>query len=656
MKNADRKIISIMAIITFALFIIPTATAGPLADFGDAPDPTFPSLLASDGARHLDSSHEWLGDSVDSESDSKQINQDLFDDGVELFPPYEPNQQGKVNFTVNVTDAHGGRYSSAPDKLIYVNAWFDWNCDGDWNDADEHVIDGRAIDPSTFPLGVNNMTFTETFTIPSSAVRGLMWIRFRLDYGQNVNTMTGEADFGEVEDHRTSGNFFDLYLDPYSVPEDFYDEFFIPASGTVFFDKLLGQGDITAVRISPPITDGYVPEYIPVEDYSVYLNTNGTSEVHFFRSGIFALQVERNDPTSTDVSFVYCNAGKFYGKEKKKPSSVPKVIPVPQAEVIIVEDPGKFPNGTSGDFGIADLAAEVYKKHGRTIERANSVNNATKKVDDASDKKGGKVSVVIDGHGNAGYQNIGRGQGNIPAQKDEVLGKRDYIPAGEINEKKFIKEKYCHISSLRLMGCLVGKGAKGEAFLQRLANGLCVKVCAYDVTVGVAGPSRKNPKGYFSIDIHGGEVCKDPNIVGKINLTNRGPEYQEVLPGGTAEFTIRVKNEGCVKDTIQLTHENILESGYCSWTVGLSKNSITLNPCNSEDVTLSVTAASNCEVSSRKKVKVTGTSQNGLDVSETITDSVIKETHVIPEFATIAIPVAAILGLLFLFSRRKRKE
>jgi hypothetical protein len=39
----------------------------------------------------------------------------------------------------------------------------------------------------------------------------------------------------------------------------------------------------------------------------------------------------------------------------------------------------------------------------------------------------------------------------------------------------------------------------------------------------------------------------------------------------------------------------------------------------------------------------------------TITDSVVKETHVIPEFATIAIPVVAILGLVFLMSRRSRQ-
>ena len=141
-----------------------------------------------------------------------------------------------------------------------------------------------------------------------------------------------------------------------------------------------------------------------------------------------------------------------------------------------------------------------------------------------------------------------------------------------------------------------------------------------------------------------------------ICLHNLGPDYQDVLLGGTATYDIMVTNLNSTSDTIQLTYENIFESGSCSWTVDLSKNSVTLDPYASEDITLSVSAASDCDPSSRKKVKVTGTSQNGLNVGKTITASVTKEMHVIPEFTTIAIPVAAVLGLLFLFSRRKRKE
>ena len=56
-----------------------------LADFGDAPDNTtagnFPSLLLSNGARHYDITTAWFGEDVDSELESKQVNNDRRDDG-----------------------------------------------------------------------------------------------------------------------------------------------------------------------------------------------------------------------------------------------------------------------------------------------------------------------------------------------------------------------------------------------------------------------------------------------------------------------------------------------------------------------------------------------------------------------------------------------
>jgi len=54
----------------------------------------------------------------------------------------------------------------------------------------------------------------------------------------------------------------------------------------------------------------------------------------------------------------------------------------------------------------------------------------------------------------------------------------------------------------------------------------------------------------------------------------------------------------------------------------LSKDSVTLTPGAHEDVTLSVTAASDCEISSKKKVKVTGTSQNALAIDCVAVDAI----------------------------------
>ena len=45
----------------------PSPVPGTVFDFGDAPDPNYPSLLESDGARHKNLTRAWLGKSVDGE-------------------------------------------------------------------------------------------------------------------------------------------------------------------------------------------------------------------------------------------------------------------------------------------------------------------------------------------------------------------------------------------------------------------------------------------------------------------------------------------------------------------------------------------------------------------------------------------------------------
>ncbi|MFZ2071542.1 MAG: PEF-CTERM sorting domain-containing protein [Halobacteriota archaeon] len=73
-------------------------------------------------------------------------------------------------------------------------------------------------------------------------------------------------------------------------------------------------------------------------------------------------------------------------------------------------------------------------------------------------------------------------------------------------------------------------------------------------------------------------------------------------------------------------------------------------------VILKVTADPNNEPSNIVVIDVTGTSRNSAMVGKIQTDTVTTITHTVPEFTTIAIPVAAIIGLLFLFSRRRKKE
>ena len=73
-----------------------------LADFGDAPDPKFPSLLISNGARHYDVVTAWFGEDVDSELDSKQVDNDRRDDGLISTAP--------IAFTVTNKNWDGALY------------------------------------------------------------------------------------------------------------------------------------------------------------------------------------------------------------------------------------------------------------------------------------------------------------------------------------------------------------------------------------------------------------------------------------------------------------------------------------------------------------------------------------------------------------------
>ncbi|MCK4577095.1 PD40 domain-containing protein, partial [candidate division WOR-3 bacterium] len=266
-------------------------------DFGDAPDPfpfrkpipqkNFYPTKQDDsdgiGAAHEDIGEEWLGYDVSPEFDADvefpydadpdqrpNIHPDrkpndpeppyrpgeipdleMYDDGVFLFPPYIPGQPGRIDFVVTtenpfVKDSDRGRYdefnaTKDPRKKIYVNVYFDWNKDGDWDDLHEHIVPYPNCSPATWWGGPNmtdclgnNWTAGNSkriridFTVPVMEKPGDVWVRVRLDYGENVGQkpypiyesispqfLPGApiplwqtrrlAQFGEVEDHDLSG-------------------------------------------------------------------------------------------------------------------------------------------------------------------------------------------------------------------------------------------------------------------------------------------------------------------------------------------------------------------------------------------------------------------------------------------------------------------
>jgi hypothetical protein len=174
-------------------------------EFGDAPDPAYPSLLASDGARHFPTDMEWLGllsigDGKDFEPNANIIDQDLFDDGLLTTVLTAGYPAQTVSFDVTNLDP-------VNDDLI-VNILVDLNQNGIW-DTGEHVVQNQAINLPGPAEGI----FTATSFSTVGAALGMTWMRITLtrnpiNPGWN-GTMasagyTGLFECGETEDWNVS--------------------------------------------------------------------------------------------------------------------------------------------------------------------------------------------------------------------------------------------------------------------------------------------------------------------------------------------------------------------------------------------------------------------------------------------------------------------
>ena len=161
------------------------ASESPL-DFADAPSP-YPTLLASDGARHV-ATGPTLGSARDSEADGQPTAMANGDDTNGTAD--EDGVVGASSFAPGMTDAWVEVVVSADS---YVNAWIDFNGDGTW-DSSEQLATDLAL-----TAGTNHVTFA----IPATAVPGITYARLRLTSYDTGGTLlpTGLAEDGEVEDY-----------------------------------------------------------------------------------------------------------------------------------------------------------------------------------------------------------------------------------------------------------------------------------------------------------------------------------------------------------------------------------------------------------------------------------------------------------------------
>jgi exo-beta-1,3-glucanase (GH17 family) len=167
----------------------------PPSDWGDAPDgPTsgtnYSTLLARNGAVHriVDGFH--LGAAIDAEDDGLPDPRALGDDDAAL------DDEDGVRFLTRIVPGTTARVEViASDAGGLLNAWLDFNADGDWDDPGEHfVVDvPLAAGPSRLSFAVP----------PVAVVAPSTFSRFRFSTQAGLD-YRGWAPDGEVEDYEVT--------------------------------------------------------------------------------------------------------------------------------------------------------------------------------------------------------------------------------------------------------------------------------------------------------------------------------------------------------------------------------------------------------------------------------------------------------------------
>ncbi|NQE46083.1 hypothetical protein C5S31_08695 [ANME-1 cluster archaeon GoMg2] len=202
------RILNMFVVVFVVSAVAMIGTAAACHDWGDAPDPTYPTLAASNGARHGNSpAGYYLGDSVDWESNGQPNSTATGDDAGN-------DDEDGVTFVGSLTAGNPVTGQVTASKSGFLNAWIDFNADGDWADTGEQIFTDVQLAP-----GLNELTFD----VPSDATTGTTFARFRFCSGENMCSFYGgNAVSGEVEDYMVN-------IENTEIPE--FSSIAIPVAG-----------------------------------------------------------------------------------------------------------------------------------------------------------------------------------------------------------------------------------------------------------------------------------------------------------------------------------------------------------------------------------------------------------------------------------------
>ena len=156
-------------------------------DFGDSPDPTFSTLIASNGARHVfNATGLRLEAQIDAEADGQPNATATGDDAAGV------DDEDGIAFTNTWVRGQNATLDVTSSGFGLVSAWADFNGNGSWADPGEQFFTNMAVVPGVNPLA---------FLVPAGASLTNANVRFRLSSAPGLS-FSGLALDGEVEDYQ----------------------------------------------------------------------------------------------------------------------------------------------------------------------------------------------------------------------------------------------------------------------------------------------------------------------------------------------------------------------------------------------------------------------------------------------------------------------